>query len=274
MTIPIDDLPAASAAASSALREELAGLLGDDLVAMWLYGGTTFPDRPRQPGDLDIGVVVSQASPDERRPERWVGDQRSRPYRIVLLEESIAATHRVSLDTSYFLADEMTRGEPPGLAFFERRRHTSWPVDRAHWLAGQYVHLHGRRPGELVVPPSAGELMIALDRELEHLERHVYEGDAEDSYEATYAVWNGCRILHTLETGSPVVSKRSAGTWALEHLPERWHGAIHAAGRSYDGVATDEDTEQLRADMAPFVAMVRDSLPAVEPRPSGPPRWS
>jgi hypothetical protein len=37
----------------------------------------------------------------------------------------------------------------------------------------------------------------------EHLERHVHEGDAADPYEATYAIWNGCRVLHTLATGSP-----------------------------------------------------------------------
>jgi streptomycin 3"-adenylyltransferase len=113
----------------------------------------------------------------------------------------------------------------------------------------------------------------ALDRELEHLERHVDEGDASDPDEATYAILNGCRILRTLETGSPVVSKRSAGDWGLENLPLRWHRVIRAAGRSYDGVASAQDIETLRVDMAPFVEMVRQGLPPKQRR-SGRPRWS
>lgn len=274
MTIPIDYLPPTAAAASLALRDELVGLLGGDLVAMWLYGGTTFPDGPGVPGDLDVGVVVAQATPAERDPRVWFDNPGSRPQRIVSLVEGLSAAHGVSFDVAFFLAADMGRGDPPAHAYVESRRHTGWPVERAHWLAGQYVSLHGQRPDKLVVAPSRDELMVALDRELEHLERHVYEGDASDPYEATYAVWNCCRILYTLDTGSPVISKRSAGTWGLGHLPEVWHPAIRAAGRSYDGMASDEDRELLRASMAPLVAMVRQKLPVTGVRPPGPPRWS
>jgi hypothetical protein len=113
-----------------------------------------------------------------------------------------------------------------------------------------------------------------LDRELEHLERHVHEGDAADPFEATYAIFNGCRILHTLETGSAVISKRSSGAWGLENLPLRWHRAIHAAGRSYDGAGSAEDIEVLRQTMGPFVDMVRQRLPRTNPRRAELPRWS
>jgi predicted nucleotidyltransferase len=272
--IPIAALPETAASASEALREALVGIFGDDLTAMWLYGGTTFDDRSRQSGDLDICVVLGQVSPSERRPEDWLEDPFSRPRRLVAITQSIEAEFGVNFDTACFLENEMSRDEPPDSAFWERRRHTGWPIDRAHWLGGQYVHLHGRRPEELVVAPSRAALMVALDRELEHLERHVYEGDAEDPYEATYAVFNGCRILQTLETGSSVLSKRSGGAWALEHLPETWHAVIRAAGRAYDGSASEEDKELLRANMAPFVAMVRERLPVTSARPPGPPRWS
>jgi limonene-1,2-epoxide hydrolase len=47
----------------------------------------------------------------------------------------------------------------------------------------------------------------------------------------TYGILNGCPSLRTLSTGSPVISKRSAGSWGLEHRPEGWHAAIHAAHR-------------------------------------------
>jgi hypothetical protein len=74
------------------------------------------------------------------------------------------------------------------------------------------------------------------------------EGD-DDPFEATYAIWNGSRTLHAIGTGNVAISKRSGGMWALEHLPERWHEAIRAAGRAYDAEATPRDAEVLRETM-------------------------
>ena len=273
MTVAIGDLPEAAATASLRLRDMLLAILGTDLVGLWLHGGTTFADRPDRPGDLDISAVIANVVSDERTPRVWRRDPASRPSRIYAGQESIARDLGVIFDTMYLLADEVGRGRLPSSAFQRSHRETDWAVNRAHWLAGQYVLLHGRPPKELVKAPTAAEIHRALDREVEHLERHVYEGDANDPFEATYAFFNGCRILRTLETGSPVISKRSAGAWGLENLPQRWHAAIRAAGRAYDGQASAEDNEILRATMAPFVAMVRERLPT-KARRSGPPRWS
>ncbi|HTW09834.1 MAG TPA: aminoglycoside adenylyltransferase domain-containing protein [Acidimicrobiales bacterium] len=274
MSVSMDDLPAAAGEASRALVDELAQNLGTDLAAAWLHGGTTFPDRPVVPGDLDICIVVTRAAPDEREPAAWLHSPASRPGRAYSCVSSVAEAHGVIFDVNFLLVDDMGRGEPPAEAFDAQRRVTSWPVHRAHWLAGQYVPINGLRPEELVVAPTGAELLHALDRELEHIERHVHDGDAADPAEATYALWNGSRILSTLATGSPVISKRSAGTWATEHLPERWHAAIRAAGRTYDGAANDQDRELLRLQMGPFVEMVRQCLPVTQPRAPGPPRWS
>ncbi len=275
LPVSIDDIPAPAAAASHKLRDAVLSILGDDLVGMWLHGGTTFPDRPRKPGDLDICAAVDGIAAEERDPGVWGNQPESRPYRIAAATLELASAAGVSFDLMCVPAATLARAKPPTAAYAARRRFNDWAVSRAHWAAGQYVGLHGKTPHELgVVAPTREELLPELDREIEHLERHVYEGDAEDPYEATYAVWNGCRILHTLETGNAAVSKRSAGLWGLQHLPERWHPAIEAAGRSYDGEATTEDNEVLRVNMGPFVEMVRERLPALEPRGSGPPRWS
>lgn len=274
MTIAIIELPEVAVLASLRLRDELVAILGADLVGAWLHGGTTFADRPVRPGDLDICAVIANVEPNERTPRAWRADPGSRPSRMYAAQESIGREYDVDLDMLYLLADEVGGGRPSSSAFERKRRETGWAVYRAHWLAGQYVLLHGRPPEELIAAPTTAELHRALDRELEHLERHVYEGDADDPHEATYAILNGCRILHTLETGSPVISKRSAGAWGLENLPERWHAAIHAAGRSYDGAASTEDIESLRVTMGPFVAMVRRRMPRTNPRRVGPPRWS
>ena len=71
------------------------------------------------------------------------------------------------------------------------------------------------------------------------------------------------------------ISKRSAGRWALEHLPVRWHAVLGAANRAYDGQATSDDAELLASEMAPFVAMVKERLPsATPPSDEAQPRWS
>ena len=246
-SVSLEEIPEAARIAWLRLRDELRAILGNDLVALWGYGGTTFPDPPRRTGDLDTHAVV----------DRPVDEQTAR--RIEDAHAGIAREFGIDWDAWYVLADDARRSESPRHAFRPGRRDTSWAIHRAHWLAGRYVHLHGREPGEIVPAPTWTELEADLRGELEHLERHVADGD-DDPFEATYAIFNGSRILHALDTGNVAISKRSAGAWSLEHLPRRWHAAIHAAGRAYDGQATPEDAEVLSTAMAPFVAMVRTRL--------------
>jgi hypothetical protein len=261
-SVPLDNLPEVARTAWLRLRDELRQILGDDLIAMWAYGGTTFPDPPRRSGDLDAHVVLERA-PGERTAQN-----------IEAAHDTIGAEHGVEWDTWYILAADARRPESPPHAFRPGRRDTAWALHRAHWLAGRYIHLYGARPEEIVPAPTWAELEVDLSRELEHIERHIVEGDT-DPHEAAYAIFNGSRILRAVETGDVATSKRAAGAWALEHLPPEWHAAIRAAGRSYDDRATPEDAELLAATMAPFIAMVRQRLPALE-EASGEasPRWS
>jgi hypothetical protein len=261
VTVSLDELPPAARRAWTRLRDETGRILGDDLIALWGCGGTIFADRPRRLGDLDTFAVVERApgEPTRRTLERT--------------QAGIGRDHGIEWDVWYVLAADADRSEPPPDAVTPKRRATTWAIDRAHWHAGWYVALSGRSPRELVPPPTWPEIETALGRELEHLERHVEEGD-DDPLEATYAILNGSRILYAVETGDVAISKRGGGMWALEHLPESWHEAIRAAARAYDGEPTRRDAEVLRERMAPFVAMVRERLPVVEPRPEdAPPRW-
>ena len=147
-------------------------------------------------------------------------------------------------------------------------------MNRAHWLAGRYANFHGPEPAEMVEVPTWAELEGDLDRELEHMERHVVEGDT-DPYEATYAFLNGSRILHSVETQNVAISKRAAGAWALEHLPDRWQPALRAALRNYDGRPAEGDVMLLAEEMAPFVAYVRERVPNTDGRQAEAlPRWS
>ena len=262
MSISLEELPEAARIAWVRLRDELHITLGDNLVALWAYGGTTFSDPPSRPGDLDTYAILDRP-PDQRAVARIEGT-----------EDRIARDAGLDLDAWYALADDAGGPESPPHAFREGRRDTSWAVNRAHWLAGRYALLHGREPRTVVPAPTWDEIEIDLRRELEHMERHVAEGD-NDPYEATYAIFNGSRIVHAVETDNVVISKRSAGVWALEHLPGTWHPAIHAAGRAYDAEETPGDADLLAAAMAPFVAMVRERLPHPDQASADAlPRWS
>jgi Domain of unknown function (DUF4111) len=261
MSVQLQQLPVAARTAWLRLRDEVQAILGHDLVAIWAYGSTTAIEGPPRSADLDTYVIV-RGRPDEATAARLEGAQ------AAITQETGA-----DWDLWYVLEDDARRPEAPRHAYREERRDTAWAINRAHWLAGRYAHVYGAEPAEIVPPPAWPELEVDLDRELEHIERHVVEGDT-DPYEATYAVLNGSRILRAVETHDVAISKRAAGRWGLEHLPARWHPALEAAGRAYDGAATPEDVELLAREMAAFVAMVRERLPALEPRTGDAPRWS
>lgn len=259
--IALDAVPQIAQNAWKRLRDELRAVLGEDLVAIWAYGSTIGSDRPHRPADLDTHVIVRRR-PDARTA-RSIDDAC----------ESIAAEAGIELDAWFITLEDARQPDHPVHAFREGRRDTSWALHRAHWLAGRLVVIYGLEPFEIVPTPTWQAIEVDLDRELEHIERHIHEGDT-DPYEAAYALLNGSRILRAIATHDVVLSKREAGSWALDHAPERWHPAIRAAMRAYDEQATPEDVELLAAEMAPFVAMVREQLPAIEEASADGPRWS
>lgn len=260
--IQLHEIPEPAHGAWVSLRDELRAILNDDLAAMWAHGGATSIGDSDHRGDLDTHVLLS-------RPPTDVTAQR-----LEKTEDAIARRHGMELDTWYVHANDARRTDPPRHAWREGRRDTSWALHRAHWLAGRYVCLYGPEPAAIVKPPAWEDLEAELSRELEHIERHVYEGDT-DAYEATYAILNSSRILHSVETHTVAISKREAGSWALEHLAARWQPALLAALRSHDGRPTADDVRLLAVEMAPFVAFARQRLPHAEDHPAdAPPRWS
>ena len=244
------------------LRAQLLDQVRDDLVAMWAHGGTTNQDDAAHVGDMDTYVILLRG-PDEATVRR-----------IEEAHARIAHVHGIEWDAWYVLDADARRSEPPSHAWIHGRRDTSWAIHRAHWLAGRYVTLNGADPDAIVTPPTWDDLRGEIDRELEHIERHVVEGDT-DPYEATYAVLTGSRILHALATRNVVISKSAAGSWALGHLPDRWHAALRAALRTYSAGGSPVDAKLLAAEMAPFVSFVRGQLPPETDRPrEALPRWS
>jgi hypothetical protein len=246
MSVKFDDLPLAVRLGCGALRDELVALLGGNLVALWVYGAVVFEGHAFRSGDVDTHGVVREVLPRETcKAIEEVHDSTSRDFGL-------------EWDSWYVLERDMGGRRPPAHALRERLIDHAWALHRAHWLAGQYVGLHGREPIDLVQPPAWAELEEALRSEFLFIERIVEKGRREAA-EAAFVVWNGCRILYSLETRDVVVSKRAAARWALDHLPKSWRAAIRAAGHVYDGTPDTGEESALEAAMLPIVAALRSS---------------
>ena len=247
MSVDFDALPLAVRLGCGALRDQLVAVLGENLAALWVYGAVTFEGHAFRSGDVDTHGVVREPLP----PETWAA--------IDELHESTARNFGLEWDSWYVLERDMAGRRPPAHAFREKLIDHAWALHRAHWLAGQYVGLHGREPLDLVQSPTWAELEEALRSEFLFIERIVEEG-RRDAAEAAFVVWNGCRILYSLETRDVVVSKRAAARWALDHVPGSWHAAIRAAGHVYDGTPDPDEESALQTAMLPIVATVRDHV--------------
>ena len=215
---PVRSDPRPARTAWLRLRDGLRDILGDDLVAMWAHGGTLASPRPRQ-ADLDTYVIL--ARPPDAATVQSDRDAPGRASRPTWASNGTTGT-----------SPPMTpaQSQPPAHAFRDDRIDQSWAIQRAHWLAGRYWSLHGPPPGRngSRADRRPRSRLICV-RSWSTSERHVAAGDYTDPYEATYAVLNGSRILHSLETQDVAISKREAGDWALEHLPDRWHPLLRAA---------------------------------------------
>ena len=205
--VALEKVPLAARTAWLALRDELNRILRDDLVAIWAYGGTIAVEDPAHVADLDTYVILS------RRPDERDTSERSRTRRTQSRRATASSGTRGTCSPTPRAAP--IRRDMPGARNAATRHGRS--IVRTGWPGATRI-LYGAEPADVVPAPTWAELEVDLDRELEHIERHVLEGDT-DPYEATYAILNGSRIIRAVETGDVAISKRAAGQWALEHLP-------------------------------------------------------
>jgi len=247
MSVPFESLPQIVQGACVHLRDGLRQILGDDLVALWVYGAVTFEDRPRHLGDVDTHAVL-------RRPLN-----RNTVQAIDTLHESTAQAAAIEWDSWYILERDMASPLPPSHTFRENLVDQAWALHRAHWLAKQFVLLHGCAPSALIQPPTWVELKEGLRSELSYIEQ-VVPVPPYAAPSAAFTVLNGCRIIYSLRTRDVVISKRAASTWALTHLPEAWHEAIRAAQRAYDDCLQPGDEAILQVAVTPIITTVRDEF--------------
>jgi hypothetical protein len=216
-------LPENTEALLQALRAGLVEALGGKLYAIHVYGAIAFPDSTAT-GDLDFYAILhGPLTEQERAAIGRLYDRLGREYPPL----------GADLDGRFILLSD-ARGAPfPPLQVHPEVIDASWPLHRAHLLAGRCIVLHGPTPQKVYLPPTWPELERALWSEIEYVEANL------DRY-PDYCILNLCRLIYSLETRDVVVSKAGAAAWARAMLPQ-WQDLIDLAARSYAGGATPQD---------------------------------
>jgi hypothetical protein len=239
----LDQLPAATRNAVTALHHGLVRTFGDDLAAIWLYGGSLFNDVAL---DIDLHILLA------RKPEGPQGDKIRELHSIVSRNERWVD----EFDSWYILLDDARRSEPPPNVgpWHPGLPDSHWSLHRAHWLAGACIIVHGLAPSDVVQTPVWEELERPLRGELVE---EAKDGGAEGAAASPYWALQLCRVLASLATRDVVRSKLDSGSWALQKLPQQTHEIIHAAMRHYTRSSEEEDEELIRRLYPDFYRVIR-----------------
>lgn len=224
----------------SRLRDELPAVFGDDLLAIWLYGGQLHAEG--SPGDVDGHVVLA------REPS---GDELTR---VRALHAGIRGDLGIEeLDVWYVLRNEAATTFPPhDVNWHEEARDENWALKRAHWYAGAYALIFGLPPTELVPRPTWSEVEVELFAQLDRARDEI-----ERSPLLAGLTLRLCRVVRTLATRDVVLTKLEAAEQLVPALSAASQRHVMAARRTYLGVPEPDDGTLLRAGAAGFYADIR-----------------
>jgi len=200
--------------------------LGDQLVALYLYGSLSSGDFNPQASDIDFLVVTRDVLSDDRV-------QALEAMHAQLWASGLKWAAK--LEGSYIPQGVLWRYDPSAGAFptvnegrFYVAPHGSdWIIQR-HVIREHGVVLVGPDPRTLIAPVSADDLRRSVRGALREWWLPMLSDPwrlAENAEYHAFAVLTMCRALHTLETGT-IVSKPTAARWALSGPGEPWADLI------------------------------------------------
>ncbi len=250
-----DERPAADFVA--ALASEIRGVLGDDLVGLYLYGSSVTGGFDPGVSDLDLVAVTSlevealDLDGLEQMHHAFVGrypEWRDR-LEIVYVGRATLGSFRASPGSLAVIS--------PGEPFHVRNERV------AEWLQNWYlvretgICLFGADIAAIVPPITWSEFLAATVRYADEVRNQSRLG-ADDGVIA-YAILTMCRALRTVRTQTHG-SKQEAAAWTRERMPE-WAWLIDEAlaCRLSRGTAGFED-ERSRAATETFIALLDDEI--------------
>jgi predicted nucleotidyltransferase len=217
-------IPPEAAALAARLREAQEKVLGDRLLALYLFGSATTGSFEAGVSDVDTLAVLADDLNDGDLAA--LADMHKR-----LIEGAPAWSDRVEVDylsatalanfrAGSWPAARISPGEPLHRIDIDQR----WVLDWYRVLVSG-VALHGPPPAELIPPISLEEFVEAVQHLLKEWPDRLTEQVGPGGF--AYAVLTACRALRLCKTGDHA-SKKEAADWAEVQLPQ-FHDLIERA---------------------------------------------
>lgn len=236
-----------------ALRTRIQQCLGENLIALYLYGSLVTGDFAPDISDVDLLAVTANdlgAAEFAALQRLHVDLPRKWPEwedRIEVAYASVAALQSFRSEQHHFAI--ISPGEPLHRKIMDRGYLMNWYVVRERGTA-----LMGPPPAVVIPPIDKAEFTLAVQSYVSWLAERLPE--VTDSLYFSYAVLTACRALFLLRKGE-LASKEQAAAWAQEELAE-WSGLIEralAARRGWRDRHVDHAVD--RTDTLRFIAVVK-----------------
>ncbi|WP_245872871.1 aminoglycoside adenylyltransferase domain-containing protein [Deinococcus planocerae] len=242
------------------LGADIRHALGDRLVGLYLYGSLVAGDFDPAHSDVDLLAALSSGVGGE--DVEGLGRMHAR-----LVEDFPAWNDRIEVDYVPLAALRTFRTEPGVMIRISPGEPLNLLKAGPHYLVNWYtarqsgVALFGPPPLELLPEITRAEFVAGIRGHADAWPQWVTEMHHPGGQ--AYAVLTLCRALSTVTHGEQV-SKRRAGLWAQERLPE-WHFLISWALAWRYGGGTQTPDQDHFAETVRFVREVAGRIAAVPP---------
>lgn len=242
------------------MTQEVQGLIGDELVGLYLTGSVTYGDFNPGRSDIDFLAVMKTPLTKEKMDE------------IKAMHERIGENNpkwAERIECSYIPADFLQNVLPPKTPrpyFGEGKFYPAAPYGN-EWIINQYllykhgVALIGTDFKKLVKPIDIKNVQKACIRDLfaEWEPKITDPNYLKNSHYQSYVALNLCRILYTIMCND-VTSKTVSASWAKQEFPE-WSGLINKAENWKYG-----EEMNLREETAEFIKFVISHVVKKQPK--------
>ncbi len=232
-------IPPEAAAITARLSAAQRQALGDQLLALYLFGSAATGSFEASVSDVDLLVVLS-AEPTEHEidtlatmHEKLIKDAPQWDDRVEV--DYLSAAALANFRSSAWPAARISPGEP----FHRIQIDLRWVVDWYQVLVSG-VAIYGPPPQTFIPSISHGEFVKAVRDLLQALPDRLTD-DVGPSGRA-YAVLTACRALRACRTGKDA-SKKEAAEWAAALLPPFRNLIMGALAQRYEprtGLASNE----------------------------------
>jgi Domain of unknown function (DUF4111)/Nucleotidyltransferase domain len=207
--------------------EQVQVVLGQEFVGLYLHGSRALGDFDMASSDIDFAVVTRNHLEAETISKLEVMHKSL----LASFSKTAAMLEGTYIPSSMIRRHDIHAPAIPhvhGDAFYLAQLEPHWVLNRAI-LREHGVTLAGPNPNSLIDPIQLEDRQNAVrDFLREWWEPMLTDSTRlEDSEYRIYAVQTMARAVCTLETGA-LLSKPGAIRWALDHLPDEWHGTIRS----------------------------------------------